>query len=237
MRQCTKTLGGSLGASLLALMWDAIAEAGSNSLITPPIPAAGSCRVTCSIVNSTSQTQAIMGVAVHDATDVEVSSACPNIPDGATCSATTTARSVGKSPFTAPCGRSHRSRNTDAPAERPCAKRLDLGIELGAHPGDLGLRHAVEPERLHEIVDLAGGDAVNVRLLHHPQQRPLRPPARLQQRGEVAARLHLRDRELDRADPRIRRPHAVAVAVPGALAGALMVGLLFVDLTPRVGRL
>jgi hypothetical protein len=99
MRRCTKTLGGIFGASLLALTWNATAEAASNFLITPPIPATGSCRVICSVVNLTSQTQAIMGVVVHDATNAEVSSACPNIPDGAACSTTTTARSIGKSPF------------------------------------------------------------------------------------------------------------------------------------------
>lgn len=75
------------------------AEAASNFLITPPIPATGSCRVICSVVNLTSQTQTIMGVVVHDATDAEVSIACRDIPDGAICSTTTTARSVGKSPF------------------------------------------------------------------------------------------------------------------------------------------
>jgi hypothetical protein len=38
--------------------------------------------------------------------------------------------------------------------ERPGPKRLDLGVELRAHAGDLGLRHPVEPERLHEVIDL-----------------------------------------------------------------------------------
>jgi hypothetical protein len=99
MRRCTKTLGGILGASLLALTWSATAEAAPDFLITPPIPATGSCKVICSVVNLTSQTQTIMGVSVHDATDASVSSSCSNIPAGAICSATTTARTVGQSPY------------------------------------------------------------------------------------------------------------------------------------------
>jgi hypothetical protein len=97
--RCPKKLGGILGVSLSALIWNATAEAESNVLITPPIPAAGSCKITCSVVNLTSQTQAVMGVGVHDATNAEVDSGCSNIADGGTCSATATARSVGESPY------------------------------------------------------------------------------------------------------------------------------------------
>jgi hypothetical protein len=75
--RCPKKLGGILGASLSALMWNATAEAASNFLITPPIPAAASCKITCSVVNLTSQTQALMGVAVHDATNAQVNSGAP----------------------------------------------------------------------------------------------------------------------------------------------------------------
>jgi len=78
--RCPKSLGGSLGASLSALMWSATAEAVSNFLITPPIPAAASCKITCSVVNLTSQTRAVMGVGVHDATNAEVDSGCFQCP-------------------------------------------------------------------------------------------------------------------------------------------------------------
>ena len=42
------------------------------------------------------------------------------------------------------------------PADRPRAERLHLGVQRRAHPRHLGLRDALEPERLHEPVDLPG---------------------------------------------------------------------------------
>ncbi len=53
-------------------------------------------------------------------------------------------------------------------------------------------------------------------------QRLLCTPAGLEQRGEVAAGAHLRDLELDRADPGVPRPGAVAVAVGDAGTGAFV---------------
>ena len=62
------------------------------------------------------------------------------------------------------------------------------------------------PERLHQVVDLPRRDAVHVRFLHDRQQRVLGAPAGLQQRREVRPGPHLRDRQLDRAHPRVPRP-------------------------------
>jgi hypothetical protein len=50
--------------------------------------------------------------------------------------------------------------------------------------------HPVEPERLHEVIDLPRGHPMDVRFLDHAEERTLRTPARLQQRREVAPRLH-----------------------------------------------
>ena len=85
-----------------------------------------------------------------------------------------------------------------------------------------GLRDAVEAERLHQLVDLPRRDPMHVRLLHDREQRVLGAPARLQQRGKVGPGSHLRNRQLDRAHPRVPRPRPTAIAVRRALAGALV---------------
>ena len=54
------------------------------------------------------------------------------------------------------------------------------------------------------------------------QQRLLRALAGLQEAREVAARAQLRDRQLDRPDPRIEPPRAVAVAIADPLLAALV---------------
>ena len=62
-------------------------------------------------------------------------------------------------------------------------------------------------------------DATQIGLLDDRQQRPLGTPARLEQAGEVAAVAHARDGQLDRADPSIRAPLAIAVAMGQASIG------------------
>ena len=47
-------------------------------------------------------------------------------------------------------------------------------------------------------------------------------PAGLQQRWEVRPGPHLRNRQLNRADPPVPRPHPVAVTMPGALRRPLV---------------
>jgi len=43
-------------------------------------------------------------------------------------------------------------------SQRPVAERVDLDIQLGADPRDLRFRDPrVDPQRLHQIVDAAGG--------------------------------------------------------------------------------
>ena len=85
--------------------------------------------------------------------------------------------------------------------QRPASGTPRPPVELAADPRDLRLRHPVEAQRLHQLVDLPRRDAVHVGFLHDGQQRVLGAPARLQQRGEIRPRPHLRDRQLDRARP------------------------------------
>jgi hypothetical protein len=106
--------------------------------------------------------------------------------------------------------------------ERPRPKRLHERIELAADARDLGLRDAVQAERLHQLVDLPRRDAVDVRFLDHRQQRVFGPPARLQQRREIGAGPHFRNRQLDRAHPCVPRPHPVAIPVARPVGRALV---------------
>jgi hypothetical protein len=76
--------------------------------------------------------------------------------------------------------------------QRPVPKRANLGVQLGADPGDLGLGDAaVDAQGTDQVVDLAGGGAMHVGLHHHRQQRPVDAAARLQQRREERARAQL----------------------------------------------
>ena len=63
---------------------------------------------------------------------------------------------------------------------------------------------------------------MHVGFLHDGEQCVLGSPARLQQRGKVSAGRHLRDRQLDRAHPRIPRARPAPIAIGHALARALV---------------
>ena len=106
--------------------------------------------------------------------------------------------------------------------ERPVAKRVDLLVQALADARDLALGDP-QPQRLDQLVDLAGRDAGHVRLLHDRDQRLLRALARLQKAGEVAATADLRDRQLDLPSTRRPRPLPVAVAMRQPLRVALPV--------------
>ena len=67
--------------------------------------------------------------------------------------------------------------------ERTITERVDLLVEPGADPGDLALRDP-QPKRLDDLVDLARGDAGDVRLLHDRDERLLRAPTRLEEAGK-----------------------------------------------------
>jgi hypothetical protein len=84
-------------------------------------------------------------------------------------------------------------------------------VDLSAQAADLALGDAGHAERLDQLIDAAGRDAVHVGLLDHRREGLLSHPARLQEAWEVAALPELGDAQLDR--PGARLPNAIAVAV------------------------
>jgi hypothetical protein len=96
-------------------------------------------------------------------------------------------------------------------------------VDLGTQARDLALADALHPERLDQLVDRAGGDALDVGLLDHGRQRLLGQPARLEETRKVAAFAQLWDTQLDRASPCMPVPVAIAVTLVGAALTALTV--------------
>lgn len=110
-----------------------------------------------------------------------------------------------------------------APFERPAEEGVHAGVDLGAEPRDLALRHAAGAQRLHQVIDGAGGDAVDVGLLHHGHQGLLGGPAGLEEAREVGALAQPRDGQFDPPGPGVPVPLAIAVPIDLAqrAAGAL----------------
>ena len=77
-------------------------------------------------------------------------------------------------------------------------------------------------QRLHQVIDASGADALDVRLLDHRHQCPLGAPPRLEQARKEAPIADPRHLQLDRAHARIPRSLAVPIAVPAALSCALV---------------
>jgi hypothetical protein len=102
------------------------------------------------------------------------------------------------------------------------AKRINLVVERLAQPADLGLRDAVDPQRLDEIIDLARAHALDVGLDHDRVQRSLGAPTRLEQAREIGAARDLGDLELDGADPSVPGAGPVAVSIGAAVRAALV---------------
>jgi hypothetical protein len=66
----------------------------------------------------------------------------------------------------------------------PLPEHLDLLVQAAAQPGDLVLGHALQAELGDQPVDLAGGDAVDIGLLHDRDQRLLGAPAGSRNEGK-----------------------------------------------------
>ena len=82
--------------------------------------------------------------------------------------------------------------------QRPGAERADDLVQAGADPRDLGLGDpGVDAQRLDQVVDAAGRDAVDVGLHHHRVQRLVDPAAGLEDRREERALAQLGDPQLD----------------------------------------
>jgi hypothetical protein len=107
------------------------------------------------------------------------------------------------------------------PRQRPVPERRHLGIQIRADPADLGLGDTrVGAQRLHQIVDLPGGGAVQICLHDDGEQRLVHPPPPLQQGREERPGPQLRDPQLQ--VPCRRRPRPVSVALRQPRLGPLM---------------
>jgi hypothetical protein len=78
------------------------------------------------------------------------------------------------------------------------------------------------PHRLDELIDAPRADAGDPGFLDDADQRLLGRLARLEEAREVGAGPQLGDLQVERAEPRIERPVAIAVAPCAALAGSLV---------------
>jgi hypothetical protein len=63
---------------------------------------------------------------------------------------------------------------------------MHLLVDVGAQTRDLALGDTAHPHSLNQVIDRAGGDALDVGFLDHRGQRLLGHPARLQEGREVA---------------------------------------------------
>ena len=96
-------------------------------------------------------------------------------------------------------------------------------IEFAADAGDLALGDAsLDAQGDDEVVDLARRDAVDVGLHDDRPEGPVDAPAGFEEGWEEAALAELGDVQLDIAGLRGQEARAVAVAVGGALVGALV---------------
>jgi hypothetical protein len=109
--------------------------------------------------------------------------------------------------------------------ETPVPEGGQLLVEFPADAAHLGLGDAgVDAQGHHQVVDLAGGDAVHVGLHDHGEQGPVDPTPALQQRRVEDPLAQLRDLELQGAGLGRQRPGPVAVALGGAVLGAFVAG-------------
>jgi hypothetical protein len=107
--------------------------------------------------------------------------------------------------------------------QRAGPEHRDVGVQLGADPGDLGLGNAgVHAQGLDQVIDLAGGGAVHIGLHDHRQQGPVDAPARLQQHREERAFPELGNVQLDIAGLGRQQPGSGAVAVRRPAGAALV---------------
>ena len=103
--------------------------------------------------------------------------------------------------------------------ERTFQEGLHALVDFLAQFRDLALRDAGKPHRLRDFVDPARRHPADPGLLDDGDQRLFRRLARLQERREVAAGPQLRDLEIERAKPRVKRAVAVAVAPVQSIGG------------------
>ena len=99
----------------------------------------------------------------------------------------------------------------------PVQKRLHLHVDVGADAAHLGSGDAaLNTQGRHQGIDLAGGDAVDVRLHDDAVEGLIDAATGLEDRGQVAACALLGDHQVDVADlgSQVSWPVAIAVAEP-----------------------
>ena len=101
--------------------------------------------------------------------------------------------------------------------QRPVQEGLHLVVDLAAQPRYLALGDAGHSHGLHQVIDRAGGDALDVGFLDHRGERLLGHPPRFEEAREVAALPQLRNAQLDGAGAGLPVTVAVAVAVGEAI--------------------
>ena len=105
--------------------------------------------------------------------------------------------------------------------QRPVQEGLLLHVDLGADAADQGPGDtALHAQGRHQGIDLAGGDAADVRLHHDAVEGLIHAASGLENRGQVAARAQLGDHQVDVADlgRQVPRPVAIAVVEPSVTA-------------------
>ena len=99
---------------------------------------------------------------------------------------------------------------------------LHLGVQRLTQPAHLALRDPVQPQRLHQPIDLPRRHPGDIRLAHHRDQRLLGSLPGLQQCREVTPVPHPRHAQPDRPDPRVPLALPVPVPLPGPLRRPLV---------------
>ena len=106
--------------------------------------------------------------------------------------------------------------------EVPVPERADFVVQVLADPGHLGLGDpGLGPEGLDQIIDLAGGDPVQVRLHHDSVERLVHAAAAFEQCREKRPVPQLRDLQVQVPGGRRQRPGPGPVALGGPRLGAL----------------
>ena len=106
--------------------------------------------------------------------------------------------------------------------DRPSEEGVHPLVDLAAEAGDLALADPVHPYGSHQVIDGAGGDALDVGFLDDGRQRLLGHAARFEEARKVAAAAQLGDAQLHGAGPGLPVPISVAVALVGPLGAALV---------------
>ena len=105
----------------------------------------------------------------------------------------------------------------------PVGERRDLGVEVRADPGDLGLGDpGVRTQRLDQVIDLPHARAGHVGLHHHREQGLVDPAPPLEQAREERPRPQLGDRQLQIPRRGGQHPGPVPVALHHPGLGALV---------------